>query len=47
MERREVIFKNLEVEFIFNESNQILQLMCMNHQIYYLRLSLGLHKFKE
>ena len=34
LERREIIFNNLEVEFLFNESNQISQLMCMNTQIY-------------
>ena len=34
LKRREIIFNNLEVEFLFNESNQISQPMCMNTQIY-------------
>ena len=34
LERREIAFNNLEVEFIVNESNQISQPMCMNTQIY-------------
>ena len=34
LERREIIFNNLEVEFLFNESDQISQPMCMNTQIY-------------
>ena len=34
LEKREIIFNNLEVEFLFNESNQISQPMCMNTQIY-------------
>ena len=32
LERREIVFNNLEVEFIFNESD--LGPMCMNTQIY-------------
>ena len=32
LERREIIFNNLEVEFLFNESDQISQPMCMNTQ---------------
>ena len=35
LERREIIFNNLEVEFLFNESDQISQAMYMNTQIYY------------
>ena len=34
LERREIVFNNLEVEFLFNESYQISQPMCMNTQIY-------------
>ena len=34
LERREIVFNNLEVEFLFNESNQISQPMCRNTQIY-------------
>ena len=34
LERREIVFNNLEVEFLFNESDQISQPMCMNTQIY-------------
>ena len=34
LERREIIFNNLEVEFLFNELDQISQPMCMNTQIY-------------
>ena len=34
-ERREIIFNNLEVEFLFNESEHISQPMSMNTQIYY------------
>ena len=34
LERREIIFNNLKVEFLLNESNQISQLMCMNTQKY-------------
>ena len=33
LERREKVFNNLEVEFLFNESDQISQPMCMNTQI--------------
>ena len=32
LERREIIFNNLEVEFLFNESYQISQIMYMNTQ---------------
>ena len=39
LERREIIFDNLEVQFLFNESDQISQPMCMNTQIYDYRLS--------
>ena len=35
LERREFVFNNLEVEFLFNESDQTSQTMCMNTQIYY------------
>ena len=31
---REIVFNNLEVEFLFNESDQISQPMCINTQIY-------------
>ena len=34
LERREIVFNNLEVEFLFNESEKISQPMCMNTQIY-------------
>ena len=34
LERREIIFNNLEVEFLLNESGQISQPMCMYTQIY-------------
>ena len=34
LERREIVFSNLELEFLFNESNHISQPMCMNTQIY-------------
>ena len=34
LERREITFNSLEVEFLFDESDQISQLMCMNTQIY-------------
>ena len=39
LERREIAFNNLEVEFIVNESDQISQPMCMNTQIYEYKLS--------
>ena len=44
LDRREIIFNNLEVEFLFNESHQISQLMCINIQIYDYMLSQGSHK---
>ena len=34
LERREIVFNNLKVEFLFNESEQISRPMCMNIQIY-------------
>ena len=34
LKRREIIFNNLELEFLFNESDQISQPMRMNTQIY-------------
>ena len=41
LERREIIFNNLEVEFLFNESYQISQPMCMNQKIIYLEAIIG------
>ena len=34
LERREIIFNVREVEFLFNESDQISQPMCLNTKIY-------------